>query len=331
MTRGRALLLALLACSSPIPGVAQHPVYGPLTWEEGSPFQRLALTPAFERADPVTRGSVAADLWLGYSNIFEQDSTDTHVLFLDTERLLTAVTVRWGAAERVEVGGRFTLETTGGGILDGFVHWYHERLGFGQANRDRFPQDGYTQQLTDGGPAPLLDIPRRTMGLDDAQLFAKWSAASSADGRRALSLKATVRAPIASNTIGSERVDGALLALGRLGAGSWHVHGMLGAGVVRAVPELDPVLRDWSAFFGVAAERSLASGVAAVVQYQLSSPVLRGFGHRELDWPSSNLVLGLAGAWGGGWSWDASFQEDLPADTPAIDFTVSLRVSRRWR
>ena len=82
---------------------------------------------------------------------------------------------------------------------------------------------------------------------------------------------------------------------------------------------------------GFAVERSLGRSVAAILQYQLSWPMLEGFGHRELDWPSSNLVVGAAGRWGEAWRWDASFQEDLPADTPAIDFTLGLRVSRRWR
>jgi len=274
---------------------------------------------------------VSTDLWLGYSNIFEQDSSATHLLFLDTERLLTGLTVRWGADERLELGARVTLETTGGGILDGFVHWYHEALGFGQANRDRFPQDGYTQRLSDGRADVLVDIPRRTMGIEDLQLHAKWLGARSADGRSALSLQGTLRAPVASNTVGDERADGALAALGRLGAGSWYVHGMLGAGLVRASPELVAVLRGWTAFAGVAVERSLTESLSGVAQIQFGSPLLEGFRHRELDWPSSNLVLGLAGRWGGAWSWDASFQEDVPADTPAIDFTASLRVSRTWR
>jgi hypothetical protein len=304
---------------------------GPLTWEEGAPLQRISYTPAFERADVTQRGAVSADLWLGYSNIFEQDSSATHVLFLDTERLLSAVTFRWGVAERLEVGGRLTLETTGGGVLDSFVAWYHEQLRFGQANRDRFPKDRYAQRLSDGGSTPYLDIRRRTLGLEDVQLFAKWSAVASGDGRSALSLRATARLPGQSNQVAAERADAALVALARLGAGSWYVHGMLGAGVVRASPELEPIVRGATAFLGLAVERSLGASVGAVAQYQIASPLLRGFDHRELEWPASNLILGLAGRWGEDWSWDASFQEDVPPDTPAIDFTVGLRVSRTWR
>jgi hypothetical protein len=305
--------------------------HGPLTWEEGSPLHRLAYAPAFETADVSPPGDLSADLWLGFSNLFEQDSSQTHVVFLDAERLISAVTVRWGAAERLEIGGRLTFETTGGGVLDSFVHWYHEALSFGQANRDRFPRDQYSQRLTDGGATPYVDLEQRTLGVADLQLFAKWSATDPAGTGGALALKAVARVPTRANRVAPERADGAVVALGRLGDGPWYFHAMVGAGLVRASPALDPVLRNASGFLGMAVERALSGSVSAVVQYQLATPLLSGFGHRELDWPSSNLVLGAAGRWGEGWSWDASFQEDIPADTPAIDFTLGLRVSRRWR
>jgi hypothetical protein len=274
---------------------------------------------------------LAVDVWLGWSNFFEQDSAATHVVFLDAERLLSAVTVRWGAAERLEVGGRLTLETTGGGILDGLVHGYHEALSFGQANRDRFPRDRYDQRVTDGDATPYVDLRRRTLGLADAQLFAKWRAYAASDGTATLSVRAAARVPARANRVAPERTDGSLVAFGRFGGGPWYLHAMAGAVAVRAGPELDPVLRDASVLVGLAVERSLGSRLAAIVQYQLATPMLRGFGHRELDWPSSNLVVGVAGGWGDSWSWNASFQEDMPSDSPAVDFTLGLRVSRHWR
>jgi hypothetical protein len=283
-----------------------------------------------EGADVTPVGTLATDIWLGFSNIFEQDSSATHVLFLDMERLITAVTLRWGVAQGLEVGGRATLETTGAGKLDSFVLSWHERLGFGQANRDRFPQNAYSQRLTDGSGTVFLDVPAQRLGLEDVRLFAKWSAARSSDGRTALSLRAVARFPTSSNIVTDERADVALMAIGRLGVGAWYAHGLLGASSVRASDVLDPILSGTSRFLTLAVERSLGASVAAIVQFQAHSPVLRSFDHRELDRAATNLVLGVAGRLGDSWRWDLSFQEDVPADTPAIDFTLGLRVSRSW-
>ena len=320
-----ALLTLLLAGSLG----AQQPAFGPLTSEEGAPLHRLGFVPTMEGADVTSAGAVTADFWLGFSNIFEQDSSETHILYMDMERLLTAVTVRWGAAESLEVGGRLTFETAGGGFLDSFVIWYHDALGFGQANRDRYPMDDFGHRLGYGDET-LVEGRSRTLGLDDARLFVKWQAATSEDGRSALGLKAVGWLPAQTNRIGRRSADVALMGLGRLAVGAWYLHGMLGASTARTAPELAGVVRDGSAFFAVAVERSLGSSVAGVIQYQIASPLLYGFRHRELDGVASNVVFGLAGRWGEAWRWDVGFQEDLPADTPAVDFTLGLRLSRTW-
>lgn len=329
--RFRHLPLAFLPLFLSLRVAAQRPSFGPLTTEEGAPLQRISYTPMVEGSDVVAPGAIVTDMWLGYSNIFEQDSSATHVLFMDMERLLSVGTVRWGVRPGLEIGGRLSFETTGGGVLDSFVRWYHERLGFGQANRDRFPNGQYEQWLSDGGRTTYIDAPRGTFALDDVRLFVKWRAASSQDGRSVLSLKAASRVPTRSTGTVRERTDFAVMALGRLGAGAWYLHGMAGLSTARASAELRPIVRRGSAFLVVAAERSLGSSLAAILEYQITSPLLRGFHHRELDWPTSNLLFGLAGRVGTTWTWDAGFQEDVPADTPSIDFTLGLRVSRTWR
>lgn len=310
--------------------VAQEPSMGPLTYEEGSPLQRLAFTSAVEGADVVGDRLWRVDVYNGYSNIFEQDSTETHLLFLDMERLTTAVSVRWGATETLEVGGRLTFETTGAGILDGVVLGWHDAWGFGNANRDRFPQDEYRQRLTDGDDVVYLDRPSQTFDLRDVRAFAKWRVLASVDGRSVLSLRSVLRLPTVDRLEGNRSPDGGVMALARLGMGSWYAHGVLGASVSPGSDGLRPVLRGHSTFLTLAVERSLGPSVAAVAQLQIQSAALEGFEHRELDRAPTNLLLGLAGRVGNSWTWDASFQEDVPADTPAVDFTLALRVGRTF-
>lgn len=275
-------------------------------------------------------GTWSFELYNGLSNIFEQDSTATHTLFVDLERIATALTVRWGAAERLEVGGRVNLESTGAGVLDDMILSFHDGLGFGQANRDRFPSDSYRQWLSDGEDRVYLNRPSGALGLRDVRLFAKWRAWRADDGRSVLSFRSVARLPSRDPPEGNGRADGAVMGLWRQGVGSWYAHGMAGVSVTPVAPALEPILRGRSAFLALGLERSLGSDLAALVQLQMQSAALHSFDHRELDRASTNVLIGMAGGIGEEWTWDASFQEDVPADTPAIDFTLSLRVGRRW-
>jgi len=283
-----------------------------------------------EMADPTAPGTFTADLWLGYSNIFEQDSAATHVLMLDLERLMTTTTVRYGVSEALEIGGRLTFETSGGGVLDPFISWWHRTLRLGNANRERYPKEAYAQRLSDGSGTVRLDAPNRTMALEDVRLFAKWRLWASGDGDRLVSLKGVTRIPTQDNGVSRERPDVGLMLLGRTRWGRVHIHGMVGGSTVRATSELAPILRRASAFFTLAAEYPLTEGVSGVLQYSGTSATAKGFHDRELDSPPMNVLFGLAGRWGPDWRWDVGFQEDIPTDTPAIDFTLGVRLSRSW-
>lgn len=329
---GACALLVLLSVCLVGPGVAsaQRPSFGPLTSEEGSPLQRISYTAMMEDAEIVGAGAISIEVWNGFSNIFEQDSSSTHLLFLDLARLLSTVTLRWGPSETLELGGRVTLETTGAGVLDGVIVDWHDLFGFGNANRDRFPEGVYQQRLTDARGTTYLDVGRKRLGLDDIRAFAKWRALRSSNARNVLSVRAEARVPVLADLSGDERTDVALAVLGRVGIGAWYTHVMLGGATVRASQAAADILDSSSRFVTMALERSLGGSVAAIVQFQAQSAVLRSFEHRELDRAPTNLVFGLAGRFGDTWHWDASFQEDIPSDTPAVDFTVGLRVGRTW-
>lgn len=268
---------------------------------------------------------------MAYANIFEQDSTRSHVLMVDMERLISAANVTVGVRDGLEVGGRLTLETTGPGVMDGFVSWWHERLGVGNANRERFPEGQYDQRLQNQDGAVLFDAPRRTLALDDVRLFGKLRLVGSNEGPGVVSARVTTRIPVAHDPRVEERPEVGVSLLGRLSGNRWHAHAMVGGNSIRARSKVEEeVFRGGAYHWMVGVERSLGPRLAGVVQYHVSSPVLRSFQHREVDGTSYNLTFGLLGRAGDTWRWEVSFQEDLPPDTPAADFSLGVRVSRAW-
>ncbi len=333
MMHGRSPLL-IAAAAAFLGGIqpvsAQSHSYGPLTYEEQSPLQRVSYTPMTEGADLVPGGRFRADFSLGYSNIFEHDSTSSHRLFLDMERLLSSTTLRYGLSDAWEVGGRLTFETSGGGILDSFLSRYHHALGLSDGDRADYPFNTFKAELTDASGRVRLEVAHRYLTLDNARLFAKWRAYRSEDGRRVLSLRAVGELPGDQNPIGGKRANVAVMALGRMSWTRYHLHGLVSASTVRVSPELRGLVRPAAWFVMVGAERSLDSWISAVAQVTAASPRLKGFGDKEVDGMPINLVLGFAGRLGGKWRWDASFQEDTPPDRPSVDFTAGLRISRTW-
>lgn len=324
------LLPAALIVAAPVRSLAQSPSLGPLTAEEGAPLQRLGYTPMTEGADPVGAGMFRADLWMGYSNIFEQDSTAGHNLYLDLERLLTAMTLRYGISDQAEVGARATFQTDWGGFLDGVVEELHDALGLGNRNRPEYPRGAYGQVLRDGDGRVLVEIPRRAFGLEDVRLFGKWRAYVSEDGRQALSIRAVARVPTGMNVVGSERSDVGLMLLGRVGWRRWHVHAMAGGSTVRRSVELEDVLTTRQAFFAAAVEYPLRPTVSAVVQATGATQLLRSFDDHDVDGAPLNVIVGLVGATETGWRWEVAFQEDAPPRGPSLDFTLQLALSKAW-
>src|SRR5690606_13536641 len=140
-------------------------------------------------------------------NIFEQDSSAYHVVLVDMERLISTVALRYGLTDRLVVGGRLTFECPGAGALDGLVSWWHTRLGVGNANREKFPEDGYDYRLEGASEGILLHVPRTRLALEDVRFFGKWAAAVSEDGSRALSLRGAVRLPTRFGSVGREGTD----------------------------------------------------------------------------------------------------------------------------
>jgi hypothetical protein len=208
---------------------------------------------------------------------------------------------------------------------------FHKLIKMGDRRRRDYPRDAYGQWLRDADGTLLVDIPGRSVPtLEDVRLFAKAGLLASADGRRALAVKAELRVPTADNTVGPERADAALTLMGSTALGGWHLHALAGGTTVRRSPELAEVLRSrqWVGMLGV--ERPLRPHVSLIAQLTGSTQLLRDFGDHDVDGAPTNLVCGFVGRTRGGWRWEAALQEDVPARGPSNDFAVQLSLGRTW-
>jgi Protein of unknown function (DUF3187) len=299
------VVAASLLAGAPRAVVAQRPSLGPLGAEEGSPLQMLGYTPMIEAPEPVARGKVRVDFWLGYTNLFERDSSVLALMYLDTERMVTATTVRYGLARHLEVGVRATTETDWGGFLDRFMVSFHDVLHLGTRYRRDFPNGQYHETLQDAQGTMLLDVPRARFALDDVRLFAKWGLT----GRRgALSVRAVTRIPTRTLTVGSEHTDVAGEFMGRVAWGRWYLHGMAGGATVQRGEDTRDVFRAQTWFGMLGVERPLRERLSAVIEFQGQTQLLRDFYDHDISGAPLNTIFGVVGLTKGGWRWEAGMQ-----------------------
>lgn len=324
--------------SAPAQEATRRAPLGPLITQEGAPLQRLGYSMSVEGVDPIPRGSAQVSLWLGYGNVFQRDSLSTHTLTTDLERLITAVSLRWGVSESLDVGARLTFETTGGGWMDGFVESFHRTLGLRDDVRESRPRNAYLQELRTGDGTLVVGVPRRDFTLEEVRLSARWRPLQADDDRWALGSRVELRIPTATNETAAapsgtpatagEAVEGAVSILGRTRVWRTHVHLLAGAATVAGAPGRT-WLRRVQPFGAASLEIPLSRSVSGVVQWGMSAARLDGFEGNQVDGLHTHLVAGLRGQ-AGAWGWQAAFQEDLPVLGSSADFSLQLGVSRRW-
>ncbi len=163
MTCPRALLL-LLVLAIPRSGQAQGlPEFGPLN-PVASSRSGLYFQPFREPQPGRWRHAVALD----YASLIEYNRLDQADYVLDSEVL------RLSFAASRDIGRRTFLTLTasvGGaypGFLDGFLDWYHGKLGFRMSEREQRPQDRflYSIVLPDGR---TVNRARRDLFLGDVR------------------------------------------------------------------------------------------------------------------------------------------------------------------
>ncbi|MBT8404245.1 MAG: DUF3187 family protein [Gemmatimonadetes bacterium] len=304
---------------------------GPLPVAERNPLYHLFLTPTVEGTAVLDAGAWRVEIATAYSNIFEYNFSDTFEQRFDLERSSTVLAVSRGLGTGLEVGASLGIQHNWGGFLDPAIQGIHDLFGLPNADREKVANGQYGLYLgARRGPVrAYVDLPPGT-GLEAPRLWAAWRLLGDADSRGALTVRGRVKLAAGDHRASSRRTDGSLEVAARRSWGPTHVH--LSAGIVRfRLPTaLEAIMRDGAWFGSVAVERQFGDRLSLIGQFFGGSRYAAGFGFAELDRYPVNLTFGAAGRMGRGWSWHLGFTEDVPPNSPSVDFTVDLGLSRTW-
>ena len=303
-------------------------------WPGGAPFRtlernpiyRLFHTPSAEAGDLVGDGGREIAIVSTYSNIFEWIRTPRTSATVDMERWTNQVDLRFGLGPDWEVGGKVAARTSWGGFLDGLVQWYHARIGLPNGDRERVEDGEFALELVrDGEPLISRDSGTR---LEDPVLLVGRRLSGGAGEPTAIAARLTARLPIGSAISSSGHAEVGLQVDGRRSWTLWRLHWGVGATTISPPDSMKPFMRT-SAWFGHVSGERRWGPVAAQVQLQGGSAYLHGLGSRELDRVPINFAVGVSGGLRK-WQWQAAFVEDIRPNSPSVDFTVDLRISRRF-
>jgi hypothetical protein len=106
----------------------------------------------FEPFHATMPGRWQVDLGLDYASTIEFNETSAATFLLDSELFRTRARVYRDLSERTFLVGEAEVLGAYGGVLDGFLEWYHDLLSIEIPERERRPKNDflYAGQLADG-------------------------------------------------------------------------------------------------------------------------------------------------------------------------------------
>jgi len=266
-----------------------------------------------------------------YSNIFEYNFSDAFEQRFDLERSSTVVSLARGIGAGLEVGASIGVQHNWGGFLDPAIQGIHDLFGLPNADREKVDNGQFGVYLgTRIGPRQVyVDLAPGT-AVEAPRVWAAWRIAGDPDSAADLTLRGTVKLPLGDIGASSRGTDFAGEVAARRSWGATHLHVSLG--VLRFNPPalLAQIMKDGGWFGSVAVERRVTPGFSLVGQFFGGSRYASGFGIRELDNLPLNLAIGARGRAGRNWTWQVSFTEDVPPNSPSVDFTLDLTLARVW-
>jgi hypothetical protein len=293
----------------------------PLRSRNQTPLALLFVYMSPDRAASIEKGALDLDIVFDYSNIIQEQQTDSESEFLrfDLEYLRTLVGLKRGFGRGIELGFEVPFYVYYGGFLDPLVSSFHEAFGLPNDLRGQTPY-GLVDYQYRRGDRVVLSGAEPFGAVGDLTFNAKKTLYQSAP--YALSLRGALKVPTGDprTLSGSGAADFGLgVAFDRIGAkyglylnASYHFLGN---------PE-EFETRDFFSFMA-GADWRFKPRLAAVLQVDYTRPPVRGE-VLSLNDPGIQLALGLRYRHSQSFAYEWRLVEDLSSFSP--DFTIAFQM-----
>jgi hypothetical protein len=274
--------------------------------------------------DPVP-GVWSVALELDYGSAIEYNELEAAEYILDSELLRLNVAARRDIGRRhfvlVDVGVRGAYD----GFMDGFLDWYHARLGIRIRERERRPQNEFLYRVAPDN-APAWEQGPGALFLGDARVGVGRRYSPAVQGVLSITLPTATgpsgygRGVVSANVLHTARapLSRRWIYEGSVGLGYTPRHGRL-AGFEREV--------FGAVSSGLRARTWGRQALYANLMYQ--SPYYRQTGLPALDRYELAFDFGWLLATCTGTEWRLGLTEDLKPSGPGIDFVIRLGVALR--
>jgi hypothetical protein len=294
------------------------PFEGPLQVNNQYPIFLSANKPYLEKA--VMENSLSFSL--SHSSTFTVQNSGQWEINLDME--ITELNLRYKRIIRevLELNLDVPVLIFGGGVMDGFLDWYHDTFGFSAYGKSQRPLHNFLYEVKKDGN--LIIRGRSGLGLGDVRLTVKKPIISG--DRFHLALKGDVELPTGSSTrgFGNGSVDaGFAVLLDKLFFHAVMTHWNLGAVFPGDVRVHEHVGLKNFIYGGAAIEAALGKGFSALAQIQGQSAIYPETDLLAVDREAYLLVIGGRYALKRGTSFELSLAEDVNT-SGAPDFIVNM-------
>ncbi|MBU0756164.1 MAG: DUF3187 family protein [Planctomycetes bacterium] len=304
---------------------------GPVPYRSLMPLSLVFPHPLPDKAVPIKKGETEVNWLSHYGSILVKESKASDEILVDCEYLRTALWVKEGLTDWLEVGFELPFLHCSSGFLDAGIENFHDTFGLPQGKRDKNPDNQFSVIYRREGHV-FFTAEEDDFHLGDIPLYLKVTLCCPENGFAGLSARGTLELPTGDEDhgFGSGKIDGGVGLLAQKNLWS----------TLAAYFSVDQIFRKQPDGFkkihvedvthaSLALEQALTRSLTVQLQSDYQTRPLSGSDLREFKYPEWTGTVGLAWRPGDRYWINLSFTEGITTHTTP-DFVVGMRLGFRF-